>query len=196
VQPVYLDGFLEFAMGTEEGFGSRINAERELARRVLSRFGRFHLPLGLSMDLRKFTELETGDPEVYVASLQAWLKSLHALPKVQSSADPRLQTDPLVLRLDELARTDRLRIDEARARASQLETDWANDSQIYCRSMLSLQRMSAVQEAQVKGCKTCAKSAFTRFKAEVDQLEAVKELNEKKLRAKWGRKLYGRIHCD
>jgi hypothetical protein len=122
--------------------------------------------------------------------------------------------DPATARakLRELAGADHQKLEEARGRLPALKNEWAGDSQVYCRSMLTLHRMALVQDTQKQGCAkspgqgqgqgqgmkkaSCAKAAIVRIQAEVDALERVRSLNEKKLRLKWGSKLYAGFHCD
>jgi len=112
--------------------------------------------------------------------------------------------DPVLARakLRELAESDARRIREARARIPSLKAELDTDSTVYCRELATLHRMVLVQDAQKQACSKgsrtarCGRAALLRFEGEVTELERVRSLNEKKLREKWGGKLYAGIRCD
>src|SRR4051812_12469845 len=63
---IVADPFLEHAISTSNSFQTRIELERELAQRILARFGRFHLSLAFLMDLQRLPGLESGSLETYL----------------------------------------------------------------------------------------------------------------------------------
>lgn len=113
-------------------------------------------------------------------------------------------SDPMLARakLKELAESDHRRIAEARGRIPSLRAELDTDSSVYCRSMATLHRMQLVQDAEKQACANgekrarCGRAALLRFEAEVGELKRVRSLNEKKLREKWGEKLYAGIRCE
>src|SRR6185295_5401126 len=157
---VVADPFLEHAIGSGSSFQTRIGLERELARRILARFGRLHLSLAFLMDLAKLPELEAGSLETYLKGLEIWRRSLHNPPEDAARLLTELDTiatpgapgsapgiaggepwtsDPLLARarLRELAEADHRRLEEARSRLPGLKSQWADDSEVHCRSMLT-----------------------------------------------------------
>ena len=227
------DPFVEYAIGSDDSFLARLELERELAHRILNRFGRFHLSLGFTMDLGILAEIRTASLESSLRSLEAWRRTMHAAPDAldgdlldrlaplahpgapgiaagESGAGDPWYADPeqARARFHRLAESEHHLLEEARTKVPALKAEWTTDSQVYCRSMLTLHRMALVQETQKQACangdgalgkprkRNCANAALLRFQTEVDQLERVRSLNEKKLRQKWGGKLYAGIHCD
>jgi hypothetical protein len=234
-QAVVSDPLLEYAIGSEDSFLTRIELERELAHRILARFGRFHLSLGFTMDLGRLASLQNGSLQAELGSLGLWSRAMHPAPETEDllarlaplakagapgiaaglrglpAASEPWYSDPAAARarLRELADSDHRRLEEARSRLPAIRSELDSESQVYCRSLLSLHRMALVQDAQKQACANgdsahgkarggpaCGKAALLRFQAEVEQLEKVRSLNERKLKLKWGDKLYAGIHCE
>lgn len=217
---VLSDPFLEYSFGSEETLLSRIDLERELAQRILARFGRFHLSLGFLIDLDHLAELRLAPSLAKnLETLESWRHTIHPDPGVEGLLEnlslpgaPGVAaglawpepwySDPTLARakLRELAESDHRRIEEARSRIPELKAEWSSDSLVYCRSNLTLHRMQLVEDAQKEACakskSRCAVTALGRFHSEIDQLESVRSLNEKKLRQKWGENLYAEIRCN
>ena len=94
--------------------------------------------------------------------------------------------------------------EEGPRHAKELATQWESDRAIYCHSLLSLTRLLEIDSRQEQACKSqpakytlgCRPGADARLRGEIEQLTQVKSINERKLRTKWGPKLYPRLRCD
>lgn len=92
------------------------------------------------------------------------------------------------------------------AEALAIERGWQADTVIYCRSLLALDRLERVRDTATEACKkrpskytqSCRTKMTTArgLDDEIEQLMAVRGINERKLLDKWGARLAALVHCD
>jgi hypothetical protein len=219
------DPLLAYALGSDNPFASRVKLQRALATEVAGRFSAFHLSPEFRTDLAALSKLDSRTLDTYLHALEAWQRSLHTPPagpvdldqaagtasadSGAKSAPPPVRwralseealpplSNPVLLRQKfvEIAQADREKVEKARALVPELKPEWEHDTQVYCRATVAMRRLAELQEVQRRGCPSCAKGAISKFQAQIDQLEQIRDLNERKLKLKWGELLSARVRC-